>query len=159
MKNYIMKKFCQAFGWLLLVGTICLTGCQTADQANSGDMASVEISGHTEAQIQQVTAKVFLANGFQQVDSQTFEKQGSNWDTVAYNGWSLDAVWIKVKTSVTEMELAKYVLACNAFLVTGRHEVAMEQEQKLSFSHRSECKKILDQAKAALDSLPATGTP
>jgi len=159
MKNYFEQKLCRAFGWLLLIGVTCLTGCQTADQADSGDMASVEISGHTEAQIQQATAKAFLANGYQQADSQTFEKQGSSWDTVAYNGWSLDAVWIKVKTSVTEMETAKYALACNAFLVTDRHEVIMEQEQKLSVSHRSECKKILDQAKAALDSPRATGTP
>jgi hypothetical protein len=158
MKNWINQKICRLFGWLLLAGVACLTGCQTADQADSGDMASVEISGHTEAEIQQATAKAFLANGYQQADSQTFEKQGSSWDTAAYSGWSSDAVWIKVKTDITAPEAGKYILACNAFMVTERHQATAEQEQKLSFSHRSECKKILDQARAMLDSPPAAAS-
>ena len=52
----------------LLAVAACLTGCQTADQADSGDMASVEISGHTETEIQQAAAKVFLSSGYQQKD-------------------------------------------------------------------------------------------
>jgi len=159
MKNYIKQNLCRLFGWVFLAGVTCLAGCQTADQADSGDMASVEISGHTEAEIQQAMEKAFLMNGYQQADSQTFEKKGSSWDTAAYSGWSANAVWIKVKTSITETETGKYVLACNAFLVTDRHQATMEQEQKLSVAHRSECKKILDQAKARLDSPTATGTP
>ena len=152
MKKFMPQNLCRWFGWMLLAGAACLTGCQTTDQAGSGDMASVEISGHTETEIRQATAKAFLANGYQQADAQTFEKQGSHWDTAAYSGWSSDAVWIKVKTSITATETGRYVLACNAYLVTDRNQATMEEEKKLSVSHRSECKKILDQAKAALDS-------
>jgi hypothetical protein len=157
MKNCINQNFCRLFGWLLLAGVACFTGCQTTDQADSGDMVSVEISGHTEVEIWQATAKAFLANGYQPAGSQAFEKQGSSWDTVAYSGWSSDAVWIKVKTSITATAPGRYILACNAYLVTDRNQATMEQEQKLSVSHRSECKKILDQAKAMLDSPPAAG--
>ena len=159
MKNHLKQNFFRWFGWLLLAGAACLTGCQTTDQAGSGDMASVEISGHTESEIRQATAKAFLANGYQQTDSQTFEKQGSHWDTAAYSGWSANAVWIKVKTNITSAETGKDVLACNAYLVTDRNIATMEQEQKLSMSHRSECKKILDEVKAALDAPPAAGAP
>lgn len=159
MKNCIRQKIFRLSGWLLLAVAACLAGCQTTDQAGSGDMASVEISGHTEAEIRQATARAFLANGYQQADSQTFEKQGSSWDTAAYSGWSSSAVWIKVKTSVTETETGKYVLACNAYLVTDRQQATLEEEKKLSVSHRSECKKILDQARAALDSPPKTSVP
>ncbi len=96
-------------------------------------------------------------DGYQQTDSQTFEKQGSRWDTAAYSGWSSNPVWIKVKTSIAPTEGGKYILACNAYLVTDRNLATLEQEQKLSMSHRSECKKILDEVKAALDAPPATG--
>ena len=158
MKNYFRQKNFRWFGWVLLAGAACLTGCQTADQADSGDMASVEISGHTESKIRQATAKAFLANGYQQVDSQTFEKQGSSWDTAAYGGWSPNAVWIKVKTNITTTATGKYILGCNAYMVTDRNRPTMEQEQKLSISHRSECKNILNEVKAALDAPPAAGT-
>ncbi len=137
---------------MLLAGAACLTGCQTADQADSGDMASVEISGHTEAEIRQATARAFLANGYQQADGQIFEKQGTRWDTAAYGGWSANAVWIKVKTSITSAGTGRYVLGSNAYMVVDRNQAAMEEEEKLSVSHRSECKKILDQVKARLDS-------
>jgi hypothetical protein len=145
------------FGWMLLAVVACLTGCQTTDQADSGDMASVEISSHTETEIRQATAATFLANGYQQADGQTFEKQGTRWDTAAYGGWSANPVWIKVKTSITSTETGRYVLGCNAYMVVDRNQAAMEEEEKLSYSHRSECKKILDQVKARLDSPQTAG--
>jgi len=39
--------------------------------------------------------------------------------------------------------------------VIDRHLATLEEEKKLSVSHRSECKKILDQARAALDATTA----
>ena len=157
MTNHIKQKFCRLFGWLLLAGAVCLTGCQSTDQADSGDMASVEISGHTEVEIQRATAKVFMSNDYQQADRLTFEKQGTGWDKMAYGGWSPNAVWIKMRVNITPAEMDKYILGCNAFIVTDRNVATMEEEKKLSISHRSECKKILDQIKAMLDSPPAAG--
>ena len=142
---------------MLLAVAACLTGCQTADQADSGDMASVEISGHTEAEIQQATAKIFLSNGYQQADRRIFEKQGTGWDKMAYGGWSPNPVWIKMRINITSADTDKYILGCNAYLVTDRNEATLEEEKKLSVSHRSECKKILDQVKTRLDSPPTPG--
>jgi hypothetical protein len=158
MKKYMSRNIFWLFGWLLLAGAAGLTGCQTTDQADSGDMASVEISSHTEAEIQQATAKVFLSNGYQQADRLTFEKQGTGWDKAAYGGWSPNPVWIKMRANITSMDADKYILGCNAYLVTDRNEATLEEEKKLSVSHRSECKKILDQIKTGLDSPPAVGT-
>jgi uncharacterized protein with beta-barrel porin domain len=157
MKKYMSQNIFRLFGWMFLAVVACLTGCQTADQADSGDMASVEISGHTEAEIQRATAKVFLSNGYQQADRLTFEKQGTGWDKAAYGGWSSNPVWIKMRANITSVDADKYILGCNAYLVTDRNEATMEEEKKLSVSHRSECKKILDQVKARLDSPPPAG--
>ena len=156
MKKYPEQNICR-FGWAVLVGVTCLAGCQTADQADSGDMASVTISGHTDAEIQQVAGSAFLTNGYQQVDPLTFEKQGTSWDKLNYGGWSSNPVWIRMKIHIISPEPRQSILACDAYAVVDHNEASMEEERKLSVAYRSECKKILDQAKARLDSLPNKG--
>jgi hypothetical protein len=151
MKNYLTRNFWRFFGWLLLAGATGLTGCQTADQADSGDMASVEISGHTDAEILQAAARAFLANGYQQVDSLTFEKQGTHWDKLAYGGWSSNPVWIRMRLTIISPEVGQTTLGGNVFAIVDHGEASMEQENKLYKAYGAECKKILDQAKASLD--------
>jgi hypothetical protein len=143
-------------GGFLLAGVFCLTGCHTTDQAGTSELASVVITGHTEKEIQKATAKVFLLNGYSQAESLTFEKQGTAWDKAAYGGWSDNPVWIKVRVHINPQNSDVCFLGCNAYLVTDAHEAAMEQEQILSHSRRSECEKILKQIKARLDAPPET---
>lgn len=138
-------------GWIFLIGLVCLTGCKTTDQARSGHMASVEISGHTKNEIQKATVTAFLANGYLKTGGLTFEKKGSTWDTANYGGWFEDQVWIKIRAEIFLADTGKYTLGCNAFAVDGHGEVGMETEHKFLFARRTECKKILDEAKAALE--------
>jgi hypothetical protein len=157
MKNYLKQSVCRSLGWALLVGVACLTGCSTTDQADSGDMASMKISGHTDAEIQQAASGAFLSNGYQKIDRLTFEKQGTSWDKMAYGGWSPNPVWIRIRINITSAGAGQSILACDAYAVVDRNEASMEEEKKLSVSYRSECKKILDQARARLDSPPGGG--
>jgi hypothetical protein len=157
MKSYLMQNICRLFGWTLLAGVAGLTGCQSTDSADSGNMASVNISGHTDAEIKQAAAKVFLWDGYQQVNPLTFEKQGTSWDKMAYGGWSGNPVWIRMRINVTSGEAGQTILACDAYAVVDRGEGSMEEEKKLFTSYRSECKKILDQTKVRLDSPPDGG--
>jgi len=145
-------------GWIFLVGLVCLTGCQTADQAHSGHMASVEIYGHTEAEIQKATAAAFIENGYYKIGDLTFEKKGSGWETANYGGWSATTVWIRMRAEITTVDSRKYTLGCNVFVVDAHGEAGMETERKFMFAKRSECKKILDEVKAALEAPPASGT-
>ena len=154
MKNYLKQYFWRSFGWIPLAGVACLTGCSTADQADSGEMASVKISGHTDTEIQQAAARAFLSNGYRQANPQTFEKQGTSWDKVAYGGWSSNPVWIRMRIKVSPVEAGQSILACDVYAVVDRGEASMEEEKKLFTAYRSECKKILDQAKARLDQPP-----
>ena len=156
MKHDLKHNIRRLSGWILLAGFACLGGCSTTDQADSGEMASVAISGHTDVEIQRATAKVFLSNGYQQVNPQTFEKQGTGWDKVAYGGWSSNPVWIRMRINITSAGAGRSILASDAYAVVDRNDTSMEEEKKLSVSYRSECKKILDQAKARLE-LPPDG--
>ena len=144
-------------GWALLAGIICQTGCQTADQADSGKMASVTISGHTDKEIERAAAGAFSANHYQRVDHLTFEKQGTGWDKAKYGGWSSDPVWIRMRINITSAGTGQSVLACDAYVIVDRNAVGTEEERKLSVAYRSECKKILDQTKAGLDSQSSGG--
>jgi hypothetical protein len=137
-------------GWMCLAGWVGLTGCRTTDQASTGHMASVEIHGHTEAEIREATTKAFLAGGFVAKDRLTFEKKGSAWDTFNYGGWSADLVRIRVRANIVAPDLDTHILGCDAFIVSGRDDF-METERKPVFAKRSECKKILDAAKAMLE--------
>jgi hypothetical protein len=157
MKYYLKQIICRSVGWALLVGVAGLTGCQSTDQADSGDMASVKVSGHTDAEIKEAAAKVFLGDGYQQVNPLTFEKQGTRWDKMTYGGWSPNPVWIRIRINVTPAEAGQSTLACDAYAVVDRGEGSMEEEKKLSVSYRSECKKILDQTVVRLDSPPGGG--
>jgi hypothetical protein len=142
-------------GWMFLIGFVCLTGCTTTDQAGTGLMASVEISGHTEAEIQKATTAAFLAHGYLKTDLKTdsliFEKQGSAWETVNYGGLSGGPAWIKIRVKLVSAETGSHTLGCDAYAVEGHGDVGMEIERKFLFAKRTECKKILDEAKAALD--------
>ena len=155
VKNHLNQNTCRSLAWIALAGVAWLSGCSTTDQADSGDMASVNISGHTDAEIQRAVAGAFLANGYQPADRVTFEKQGTGWDKAAYGGWSSNPVWIRVKIKITSTQAGQSVLACDAYAVVDRDEASMAEEKKLSVSYRSECKKILDEAKARLNALPA----
>jgi|SRR5690242_13688389 len=141
-------------GWFFLAGLVCLTGCKTTDEAHSGHMASVEISGHTKAEIQQAAATVFKANGYTKTDSLTFEKPGSAWETANYGGWSSNPVWIRIRCELVSAEARQFVLGCDAYVVEGHGEVGTEIERKFWFAKRTECKDILDAIKAELKKSP-----
>lgn len=141
-------------GLLFLIGITGLTGCQTADQADTDQMASVEIHGHDQGPILKATAAAFLANGYQKVDELTFEKIGSAWETANYGGWSSDPVWIKVRVKIVCIGINRYTLGCDAYVVEGRGVTGVEIARKFMFAKRSECKKILREAKASLKAPP-----
>jgi hypothetical protein len=141
---------------MLLVAALLLTGCQTdSDRTNSGQMASLEISGHSEVEILRVMKAVFLANGYEHMDGLTFDKKGSAWDTAAYGGWDSGGVWIRIKATVDSESDGKYVIGCDAYRVIGHDQGVMESEQKTPHSNRAECKRILDEIQARLASSPA----
>jgi hypothetical protein len=144
-------------GWLFLLGFVWLTGCKSADQANTGHMASVEIYGHTSTEIQKATAAAFSNNGYYQIGELTFEKIGSSWETANYGGWSSDSVWIKVRAEIVTEDSATYTLSCDAYAIEAHGEGIMQIERKFKFAKRKECKKILDEVKRALETSSATG--
>jgi hypothetical protein len=145
---------------LLLLAATFFTGCRTADRAQTGQLASLEISGHSEIEILRTMKAVFLDDGYEHIKDLTFDKKGSAWDTAAYGGWT-SAVWIRMKASVDPAPISgDYIIGCDAYTVNAHNQGEMEDERKNSYSKRSECEKILAEIKTRLDAhVSATDQP
>jgi hypothetical protein len=143
-------------GSMLWLAVTFLAGCKTdPDHANSGQMASLEISGYSEVEILRAMKDVFESNGYEHMEGLTFDKKGSFMDTAAFGGWNSGGVWIRLKASVDpapDGNAGSYVIGCDAYRVVGRNEGVMEEEKKTKYSNRAECQRILDQIKERLAS-------
>jgi len=139
-----------ALAWLAV-----LAGCATADQAHTGQLASVEVGNHSYAEVREATIAVFLANGYEQGVGLVFEKKGSLAASAIYGGWSANAVWTRIKVAITTDAAGQYVVGCDAYLVKDRNEWILEEEQKNFVSKRSECERLLKLIKTRLETAPA----
>jgi hypothetical protein len=146
--------FVQIVSLGLLISGLALTGCKSTDTADQGNQASVIIAGHTEAEVLKTTIEVMQWDGYKHTSDLTFEKEGSKWDTRKYGGLMGDAVWIKMKFTLTANSDRYILLGCDAYVIEDRNSVLTETEREIRYGKRSECKKILDQINQRL-SLPA----
>lgn len=135
----------------LLFTALFFAGCKTTDSANSGQLASVEITGHSEVEILRAMQAVFQAEGYEHMTGMIYDKKGSTWDAAAYGGWSLGAVYLRLKLTVDPIPTGGYVVGCDAYMVNGRSQGVLEEERKMYVSERSECKRLLDEINAKLD--------
>lgn len=146
-----MNLFLRTVRCMTLLALLCLVaGCKTTDMANDGSLASTLITGHTETEIQQATIAVFQANGFDQLADLTFEKQGSQRDTVMFGGLDSERVWIKIRVHVSPRGKDRYVLGCDAYAVQNHGDRFIETESRFKFSKGEECLDLLEQIRQQL---------
>lgn len=142
---------------VLLFAVLFLTGCKTADLAQTGQMASLEITGHSEVEIIRAIQAVFANEGYDHTHDLVFDKKGSVWDKAAYGDLNTDSTWIRAKVTIDPLPTDGYVIGFNLYMVNNHNEGVVETEQKISYAKRSECKVIVNEIKAQLD--PGTATP
>lgn len=133
---------------LALIGSVGV-GCKTADTADSGDQASVLISGHSEDEIRQAAATVFIGNQFQAAPSAVrelvFERKASHSSNFLYGGWlgADEGLWERVKLTFLPKGDDTFVVGLNAYLVAYHGQGFFEEEKKRSRVHRSSYGKLL----------------
>ncbi len=143
---------------VVLFAAFFLAGCKTTDTADSGQLASLEISGHSEVEILRAMQAVFQDEGYEHMTGMVYDKKGSAWDAAAYGGWSLGAVYVRLKLTVDSTVTRSYIVGCDAYMVNGRNQGVLEEERKMYVSERSECKRILNEIQTRLDMPPTGGT-
>jgi len=131
-----------------IVGSLLLLGCQSTGKPASAHFASVEIQGNTPGQIRDVAVEVFKQHEYLVTRStpsnMVFEKEGTEWDKVAYGNWLGGAVWIRVKASIVPVSEVIFRLHCNAFMVRDRG-TASEEEVKLTSLQSHSYQKLMDE--------------
>jgi hypothetical protein len=137
---------------LLMTATLLLGGCRSdTESAPASHLASLEISGSSEADILRALKTVFEAHGYQHIADLAFDKKGSAWQTALYGGWNADGVWIRLKASLDLEPSGLYLLGCDAFRVTNHNQGVMEEEKPTN-AYREECRKILEEVRTRLAS-------
>ena len=156
---YMKQMFRLITGPLLLTMALMLAGCHTPDpdRASTGQMASLEIPGHSEAEILRAVKDTLVDNGYEHMEGLTFDKRGSGMDTALYGGWDSGGVWIRLKLTVEPAASGNgnYVIGCDAYRVIAHNQGVMEEEKKTRHSNRDECDKMLQAIKARLSGTPA----
>jgi hypothetical protein len=129
--------------------TVC-TGCKSTGKPASASFASVEIAGHTPAQIRAATVVVFQQEGYTSANERRgemiFEKEGSHWDRIVHGNWVDDtSVWTRVKASVVPASNGLYRLQCQAYRVRNKGDPVFEEEVRLKNNHSKPYQALLDQ--------------
>ncbi len=149
-------------GPFLLTVALVLAGCRTpdTDQTNSGQMASVEVAGHSEVEILRVLKATLVDNGYEHMQDLVFDKKGSVMDTAFFGGWDSGGVWIRLKLTVDPAPSgnSNYVIGCDAYRVIAHNQGVMEEEKKTRHSNRAECARILQAIKDRLAGSPAAAS-
>jgi len=141
---------------VLLAAAMLLAGCRTGPQdPPASHLASLAVSGYSEADILRAMQVVFPAHGYQHVSDMNFDKKGSVLQTALYGGWGEDGVWIRLRASLDPKPDGSYVMGCDAFRVTGHNQGVMEEEKPAAHGYRDECQKILLEVQSRL----ASGSP
>ena len=149
-------------GTLLFTVALVLTGCRTPDpdQTNSGQMASVEVAGHSEVEILRAVKATLVENGYEHMQDLVFDKRGSALDTAFFGGWDSGGVWIRLKLTVDPAPSGNgnYVIGCDAYRVIAHNQGVMEEEKKTRHSNRAECARILQAIRSRLAAGPAAAS-
>ena len=144
-----------ALGIGAVVCSLLALGCKSTGKPASAHFASVEIQGNTPGQIRDVTVEVFKQHEYLVTRSNPgnmmFEKEGTEWDKVAYGNWMGGAVWIRVRASIVPVSEEKFRLQCNAFMVRDRGN-ASEEEVKLMSVQGHSYQKLLEEISQHLHS-------
>lgn len=148
-------KMGRSAGCLLAAGLV-LAGCRSP-QAGERPFAAVDISGQSPAQIRQVTRAVFEAHGYAAAPgpkSLVFERPASTMSNLAYGGWDLNSVMVRVEVRVTELGENAHRLSCEAYRVRDAGDRLLEETQRLKRFSRGPYQKLLEAIQDRLAGTP-----
>lgn len=135
-------------------------GCQTPRGALSEALAYVTIEHHSVAEIEAAARTVFQKEGFVERakvgNELRFEKRANKMSDLAYGGWYDSAVRLRVVVRTRPLNPETFVLDCDAYRVRNAENEFVEDAAKLSRSHHSKYRKLLEQVKAALPQAEGT---
>jgi hypothetical protein len=137
------------FFGLLTLSLTGLLGCQSANDPGSMSHASVQIKGHSVADIQQTATAVFREEGYAQAVAtpaeMVFERPGSRRDALKWGGFAGAGVTMRVKVRLTHMLDGDYLLEANAYAVQNSNDPFFQTESRNIMLNHRPYQKLLDE--------------
>jgi len=139
---------------LLAICAASLVGCRSGTQPGSMSHASVQIQGHSFAEIRQVMEPVFAENGYAQAgvseDGMVFERPGSRRDALKWGGWSGAGVTMRVKVHAASTLNGGYLLTADVFAAQNSNDPFFRTESRVVMADPRSYQKLLDQVAKGL---------
>ena len=136
------------FGWLAL-SLAAFVGCQSAKQPGTMSHASVQVQGHSVAEIQQTATTVFREEGYALAsaspEEMVFERPGSRRDAVKWGGWAGEGVTMRVKAGLSKMTDGSYLVEAVAYAVQNSDDPFFRTERRNILLNRRPYQKLLDE--------------
>lgn len=130
-----------------------VTACRSTPAQAAGFLASVQIEGHTRAEIEQVVERVFKENQYELVHGGpefVFDKKAGTMKMLAYGSLSGKGVYSRAKVTIKHDGLGGFIVGCNPYVVRDRDDPVFEEEQKLMKLSGGDYQKYLDEVKTRL---------
>lgn len=139
-----------AFGaGLFVLCAVSLVGCYSAKQPGSMSHASVQVKGHSLAEIQQATTAVFREAGYApaaaSLEEMVFDRPGSRRDAAKWGGWSGEGVTMRVKVRLSRLVDGAQLLEAIAFAVQTSDDEFFRTENRNILLNRRPYQKLLDE--------------
>ncbi len=138
------------FFGLLALALTSLLGCQSAKEPGSLSHASVQIRGHSMADIQQTATAVFREAGYSLAtatsEEMVFDRPGSRRDAVKWGGWATgQSVTMRVRVRSSVMLDGSQLLQADAYAVQNSDDPFFQTESRNILLNRSPYQKLLDE--------------
>jgi len=153
LQNLIMRPFLNnnLVYTLALIGlSWLLAGCQSLNEPDTGNLASVEITGQPMSNVQAATTSVFTANSFTGgpigPNEFSFMRPGSRMDQIAYGSYMFKRpVMVKVNVTTTQRTADVIVVACKAWLMEEDPDPVFQDSHKVGIFSRGTYEDLLQQ--------------
>ena len=156
-------QFHNSLARMLALGAVLLVGCRSAQQPGSMSHASVQVQGHSVAEIQQTATEVFRAEGYALTlatpGEMVFERPGSRRDAAKWGGWSGQGVTMRVKVGLSKMTDGGYLLEADAYAVQNSDDPSFRTESRNILLNRRPYQKLLDEVARRLKQIKAALNP
>jgi hypothetical protein len=136
---------------------LCLTGlsgCQTTNQPGAASHASVQIQGHSPAEIRQAATAVFSEAGYSLTTAlsseMVFDRPGSAWDEVKWGGLLSDGVTMRVKIRLSEIPGGSQLLQADAYVVEKSDNPFFQTETRKMLLSRHYYRRLLNDVASRL---------
>jgi hypothetical protein len=135
---------------LLAVALTFLVGCQSAKEPGSSSHASVQIPGHSLAEVQKTVTAVFGEEGYALTQpgppEMVFERPGSRSDALKWGGWWGEGVVMRVKVLVSKSDNGDHLLQADAYAVQNSADAFSRTESRTMLLNRQPYQKLLDES-------------